>query len=184
MTKVVLSDRQKAFVREYCVDFNATQAAVRAGYSEKTAMQQGSRLLSNVEIQLAVQDETKKQGEASRDIKERILEELALIAFSRLSDYTSDGQLKALEDIDADKIAAIGSIEVNETTGGGKGQEWKSVKTKFKLWSKEKALELLMRHHGMLNDKLQVDLPDPVVIQRRNGEVIELGCKKKGDARG
>ncbi|BDQ35920.1 hypothetical protein SYK_02800 [Pseudodesulfovibrio nedwellii] len=50
-----LSEKQKKFVREYLVDLNATQAAVRAGYSEKTARKQGSRLLTNVDIQKAIQ---------------------------------------------------------------------------------------------------------------------------------
>jgi phage terminase small subunit len=46
-----VNDQQRAFVREYVKDFNATQAALRAGYSAKNARQQGSRLLSNADIQ-------------------------------------------------------------------------------------------------------------------------------------
>ncbi|MEQ2653652.1 terminase small subunit [Desulfovibrio piger] len=49
-----LTDKQAAFVREYLVDLNATQAAIRAGYSERTAYSVGQRLLKNVEIQRAV----------------------------------------------------------------------------------------------------------------------------------
>lgn len=51
---VKLTDKQAAFVREYLVDLNATQAAIRAGYSERTAYSVGQRLLKNVEIQRAV----------------------------------------------------------------------------------------------------------------------------------
>ena len=51
-----LTNKQKAFIAEYLIDFNATQAAIRAGYSEKTARSQGQRLLTNVDILELVQD--------------------------------------------------------------------------------------------------------------------------------
>lgn len=178
MTKLALSAKQLAFVREYVLDFNGKQAAIRAGYSEKGADVQAVRLLGNASVQKAIQDATQQVGEEKKDIKERIIEELQLIAFSRLNDFIDKDQIKPLDDIDRDKIGAIGSIEINETSGGAKGAEWTSVKTKFKLWSKEKALELLMRHLGMLNDKIKLELPEPVVIRRRNGETLELGIKQ------
>lgn len=181
MTKQALSAKQLAFVREYVLDFNGKQAAIRAGYSDKGADVQAVRLLANVSVQLAIQEATQKVSEEKKDIKERIIDELQLIAFSRLTDYTANDELRSLEDIDRDKIGAIGSIEINETKGGARGAEWTSTKTKFKLWSKEKALELLMRHLGMLNDKMQLELPEPVVIQRRNGETIELGVRQGRD---
>ena len=53
-TETTPSPRQEQFVAEYLVDLNATQASIRAGYSEKTARQQGARLLSNVYIQAAI----------------------------------------------------------------------------------------------------------------------------------
>lgn len=175
-----LSAKQAAFVREYLKDRNATQAAIRAGYSPKGADVQGARLLGNVRVKLAIDAAEEKLNKQSKDIRERIIDELQLLAFSRLSDFMDGDQLKPLADIDPDKIAAMGSIEVNETSGGKPGSEWVSVKKKFKLWSKEKALELLMRHLGMLDDKLKVELPEPVVIKRRNGETIELGVRING----
>lgn len=58
--KPALSDKQAAFAREYLVDRNATQAAIRAGYSAATAKQQGARLLTNVDVRAAV-----NRGEAA-----------------------------------------------------------------------------------------------------------------------
>ena len=84
-----LTTKQQRFVEEYCVDFNATQAAIRAGYSEKTAYSQGQRLLKNVEIQAAIQ---------------KRLDKLAMTAGEALLKLTSWGRgtvepfLKANED--------------------------------------------------------------------------------------
>lgn len=58
-----LTPKQKTFVKEYLVDLNARQAAIRAGYSEKTAQEQSSRLLSNVKVAKAVQTEMDKRSE-------------------------------------------------------------------------------------------------------------------------
>ena len=65
-----LSPKQERFAREYLVDLNATQAAIRAGYSPKTAYSMGQRLLKNVEVQKAVQsamDERSKRTEVNAD---------------------------------------------------------------------------------------------------------------------
>lgn len=58
-----LTPKQQAFVAEYLIDLNATQAAIRAGYSEKTANEQGSRLLANVSVQAAIQEAMDKRSE-------------------------------------------------------------------------------------------------------------------------
>lgn len=62
---MALTDKQARFVEEYLIDLNATQAAIRAGYSEKTANEQGSRLLANVSIQVAIQEKQKAHSEAT-----------------------------------------------------------------------------------------------------------------------
>lgn len=53
---MALTDKQKMFCREYLIDLNATQAAIRAGYSEKTSNEQGARLLANVSIQIRISE--------------------------------------------------------------------------------------------------------------------------------
>ena len=69
----MLTAKQARFVAEYQVDLNATQAAIRAGYSEHTAMQQGSRLLSKVEIREAVQQTQQEVTKSVLDSAEDVL---------------------------------------------------------------------------------------------------------------
>ena len=59
MAKTAVTPKEQAFIREYLVDLNATQAAIRAGYSAKTAGSAANRLLKNVDILTAIQDDLK-----------------------------------------------------------------------------------------------------------------------------
>lgn len=74
MTK--LTAKQQSFVQEYVVDKNATQAAIRAGYSEKTAQEQSSRLLSNVMVKKAVDELLNKNAERCAVTVESLTDEL------------------------------------------------------------------------------------------------------------
>lgn len=76
-----MTPRQEAFVREYLIDLNATQAAIRAGYSEKTAGQQGEQLLKNLEIADAVQAAMANRAHRLEISADRVLQELARLAF-------------------------------------------------------------------------------------------------------
>ncbi len=75
-----LTDRQEAFVAEYLIDLNATQAAIRAGYSEKSAQEQGSRLLSKAMVSAAVAEGAKKRIRKSEITAQDVLEGLYLEA--------------------------------------------------------------------------------------------------------
>lgn len=100
MTK--FTDKQAAFIDEYLKDFNATQAAIRAGYSEKTARSQGNRLLTNVDIKEAI-EELLRSRVMSRD---EALYRLRRIATFDVSDYITDyGRQKGL---DAKRMIADG----------------------------------------------------------------------------
>lgn len=61
-----MTPKQQRFVDEYLIDLNATQAAIRAGYSEATAKQQGSRLLTNADVAAAVQSATADRSEETK----------------------------------------------------------------------------------------------------------------------
>ena len=87
-----LTDKQKRFCEEYLIDLNATKAAIRAGYKEKTAYAQGQRLLKKVEAQEYLQelmDERSKRTEITAD---RVLQELAAIAFSDRTELAQVGE--------------------------------------------------------------------------------------------
>lgn len=102
---MALSEKQQRFVAEYTVDFNATAAAIRAGYSEKTAAQMGYKLLKMQEIQEAVQQEFENRQDRTHITGDQVVAELAKIALSRVDDYYRDygmeikltDKIKALE---------------------------------------------------------------------------------------
>jgi transcription antitermination factor NusG len=85
-----LTPKQERFVAEYLVDLNAAQAAIRAGYSPKTAKEQGARLLTNAHIQQAVQ-ERRQQHQANTGLTvERVLTEAMRLAFFDIRKLTDE----------------------------------------------------------------------------------------------
>lgn len=142
-----LTPKQQRFVDEYLIDLNATQAAIRAGYSPKTANRIAAENLSKPVIQAAIQQRQKKNETKLEISQERIIRELASIAFANGADFAEVIELgglqtvefKATKDLPAEKRAAIASIK-----SGSSGME---VKTYDKL----KAMELLGKYLGYLN---------------------------------
>lgn len=97
-----LTEKQKLFVAEYLVDLNATQAAIRAGYSEKTAEQIGYQLLQKTLVQDAIQEAREKRQQRTEITQDMVVEELRAVAFAKAADYTDStlkysNKLKALE---------------------------------------------------------------------------------------
>lgn len=110
-----LTDKQKLFCLEYIKDFNGTQAAIRAGYSENGAYVQASRLLSNVNVQGFIKNKTAKV-EAKYDLsRERIAERYAqLVNFDVRKLYDKHGNLIPVHELDADTATALVGLEVDE----------------------------------------------------------------------
>lgn len=97
-----LTEKQKRFVQEYLLDLNATQAAIRAGYSEKTAEQMGYQLLQKTSVQEAVQEAMKNRQQRTEITQDCVLSELGKVAFAKAADYTDStlkysNKLRALE---------------------------------------------------------------------------------------
>lgn len=158
-----LTPKQEAFVREYLCDLNATQAATRAGYSARTANEQGSRLLANVSVRSAIEAAKAKRAERVEITQDRVLQELARIAFFDLRTlYRADGSLKAMSELDDDAAAVLAGVDVVETKGnaemGGEDglRHIPEFVKKVKIPDKVGALALAMRHLGMLKDKLEL----------------------------
>lgn len=153
-----LTPRQSAFVREYLVDLNAAQAAVRAGYSAKTAESCGPRMLRNAQVRKEVerlQSERAKRLDLTAD---HVLHELVRIARVDVGEaFTEDGRLKPLKDIPEDVRRAIAGLDVEELFEGvGEERTQVGVVKKVKFWNKVQALELLAKHLGLLRDKVEV----------------------------
>lgn len=155
-----MTDKQKKFVDEYLIDLNATQAAIRAGYSPKTANEQGARLLTNVSVQRYLEQKQAVIARRTGISQDRVVRELAKIAFVNINNIcTSNGRIKA--DATDDDLSCIESIKVKQSESDTGSSEEREVK----LCSKLKALELLGKHLGMWNDKVDLNLNVPVVFQ-------------------
>lgn len=156
-----LNPKQARFVAEYLVDLNAKQAAIRAGYSSRTAQVQGSRLLSKAKVADAIQVGQKAREERTRITQDRVLQELARLAFFDIRRlYNEDGSLKAPHELDDDTAAAVAQLEsLEEYAGSGEDRALIGHTKKAKTFSKDAALSLAMRHLGMLNDKLTIQRP-------------------------
>lgn len=157
-----LTSKQQLFVDEYMIDRNATQAAIRAGYSAATAEQQGSRLLRNVQVKAAVDERVSKMAEKLEISAERVLRELALIGFSNMADYMRPGfegdPVLDFSNLTRDQAAALAEVTV-EDFKDGRGEDARDVRrVKFKLSDKRAALVDLGRHLKLFTDKLEHDV--------------------------
>ena len=151
-----LTEQQKLFAKEFVVDFNATQAAIRAKYSENTAAQQASRLLKNVKITELIAENIKNTHDKLDITIDRIAEEFEKVGFSSIADFIdweegTDNLLikfKDLKSLTREQRACISEISVHTTVLGHKT-------FKIKLHDKLKALEALGRHKSMFTDKFE-----------------------------
>lgn len=154
-----MTNKQKRFVEEYLIDFNATQSAIRAGYSVNSADKIGPELLGKTSIKKEI---NKALGERSRRTgitQDRVVQELARIAFVNFNDIVNEnGEIKS--DASADDLACVESYKVEN----GDSINGSSSKREVKLASKMKALELLGKHLGMFSDKFDVNMNLPVII--------------------
>ncbi len=151
-----LTAKQQRFVEEYIVDLNATQAAIRAGYSEKGAAQQGERLLRNVEIASAVAEGQRQRSERTEVTAERVLQELGRIGFADLrTAFAADGSLKPVEEWSDDLAAAVSAVEVITKPAGvdDNGRALVQHVHKLKLWDKNSALEKIGKHLAMFVER-------------------------------
>lgn len=150
--KKALTPKQAAFVREYLIDLNATQAARRAGYSERAAEVQGCRLLSNAKVQTAIQQALKSREKRTEITQDRVLRELAKLAFSDMRSFARwNGDSITLNDSEVlsdDEAACVAELSQTTTEHGGS--------IRFKLHDKRAALELLGKHLGIFVDRIDL----------------------------
>lgn len=154
-----LSEKQKAFCREYIIDFNATQAAIRAGYSKRGASVTGTRLLANAKIQSEIAALTQLACERNEISTDRVLSELARIAFlDPIELYDDDGRLKPLSKMSEDARRTISALEVVDKFDPHTEQNY--TLTKIKVADKQTALQGIGRYLKMFVDRVEVDASD------------------------
>lgn len=157
-----MTSRQKKFVHEYIIDLNATQAAIRAGYSPRTARQIGHRLLTNVDIEAAIIKGKKEVLDKIKADQYRTIKRLlncVLVDIRKL--FTPEGNIKHITDLDPDTAAAIQSFEVvqRKSSGGMNSKEDVQEEVyKVRLVDKKSCLELMMKYQGLLSEHHNVNL--------------------------
>lgn len=146
-----LTPKQKMFADEYLIDLNATRAykvAYKSVKKDETANVNSSRLLRNAKVSKYIKERMNERSKRTEITQDNVLKELATIAFAKVTDFVSIENgvvtVKDTKDIPQELIPAISSIKE-----GKNGIE-------IGFYSKDKSLELLGRHLGMFNDKLEV----------------------------
>lgn len=161
-----LTPKQERFVQEYLVDLNATAAAKRAGYSEKTADRIGPELLGKTCVSEAIQKEKEARQKRTNITQDMVIRECAKLAFFDVRKlFDANGKPLDISSLDSDTAAALVGLDVQdvyEDTGGGK--QFVGYLKKYKMADKLKALELLGRHTGAF-DRAE---------KRDNGVLLEL----------
>lgn len=155
-----LNAKQTAFVHEYLVDKNATQAAIRAGYSAKTAASLGERLLRNVEIRAAIDEGLQDLARRVGLTAEMVLRERKRLAFfdpRKLLDR--EGNPLPLQDLDDDTAAAIAGLDVLQIMAGDHPPGIPSYVKKYKLAAKDTSLTALERYLGLNEKPIRFALP-------------------------
>lgn len=167
-----LTAKQQRFCDEYLIDLNATQAAIRAGYSKKRASEQAYQLLQKTTVQAYIEKRKKDREKRVEISQDRVLQELAYIAFAKATDYAKvvereatvevDGQLQPLYDENGERVK-YRTVEPILTDELAEEQQRAIAVIKkgrdgfeIKPYSKDRALELIGKHLGMFTDKVEV----------------------------
>lgn len=156
---MALTAKQQRFADEFLIDLNATQAAIRAGYSSKTAAEIGSENLTKPQIRAYIDERMAEHSRRTGVNQDRIIRELARIAFLDPTRLVNMNDATVRADASEDDTAAIASVKVKETSG-----DVDSIEREVRFADKIKALELLGKRFGMWIDKQQIDVQGAVQI--------------------
>lgn len=164
-----LTPKQTAFIAEYLVDLNATQAAIRAGYSERTAYRIGAELLQKTSVAKAIAAAKAKRAQRVEISADRVLSELAKIAFADPRDLMKWGEggvtLRDSAELTEEQAASVAEVSETTTKDGGS--------IRLKKYDKLKALELLGKHLGMFEADVR-----PATAQKAEQDAIREGIRE------
>ena len=177
----MMTPAQKRFCEEYMIDLNATRAykiAYPSCKKDETANANSSRLLRNDKVKEYIEIKQKELEEKSGVTQQRIIDELAKIAFADIRKaYDGNGNLKSIQDIDDETAGAIVGIEsFEEYEGRGEDREYIGDTKKIKMADKIRAAELLGKHLGMFKEKIEISKSSEDTIK----EIDEYVKKKDG----
>lgn len=167
---MALNARQQLFVDTYLVTLNATQSALAAGYSGRTAYSQGARLLKNVEIQEAIDERLNESAMRASEVLMR----LAAQARGDINDFLdNDGHFDLAKAREAKKTGLIKKLKTRHTVRTVGEQEIESTEVEFEMYDAQVALGQIGRYHGLFTDKQEVT--------GKNGGPIQTESSTKPD---
>lgn len=143
-----MTKKQKRFVEEYLIDLNATQAAIRAGYSPETAGSIGAENLKKPEIKSRIDKAMAERSRRTGINQDRVLQELARIGFAKITDVVDPETAEIRTDASDDDLACIQSIKIKPNEFG--------TEREVKLYDKKSALVDLGKHLGLFKDKVEL----------------------------
>jgi len=145
-----LTDKQKRFCEEYIIDLNGAQSAIRAGYAEGSARVEGSRLLSNDNIQEYISKLQQSKSEELNITQNKVLQELCKIAFGDVKNYFDDmGRLIDINELENQISASIKSVTVQQEKSQAQGEVFiESTIKKIESYDKLKAIDTINKMLG------------------------------------
>lgn len=167
---MALTDKQEMFCREYLVDLNATQAAIRAGYSDKTARSQANRMLTNVDIEKRIQELMNNRSDRLDVDADYVLKRLVDIDQMDVLDILhDDGGIKPIHEWPKVWRTSLSGIDLAEMFESKDGErDLVGVMKKIKWPDKVKNLELLGKHKDVSAFVDKVDLTADVKVENRS----------------
>ena len=170
-----LTDKQARFVEEYLVDLNATQAAIRSGYSKNASSEIGYENLRKPQIADAIAEAQKERSERTEITADKVLTELALLAFANMEDYirigTNGDPYIDLSELTREQAAAISEVAVDDYVEG-RGEAAREVKkVRLKFHDKKGALVDIGKHLGMFVDRHEVKTDMTVHFDKEDEEL-------------
>ena len=144
-----MTEKQKRFVEEYLIDLNATQAAIRAGYSSKNADKIGHELLGKTRVSEAISQAMAERSRRTGINQDRVLQELARIGFAKITDVVDPDTAKIKVDASEDDLACIQSLKIKPNEFG--------TEREVKLYDKKSALVDIGKHLGMFKERVELD---------------------------
>ena len=165
------TDKEKLFAHEYLVDQNMTAAAIRAGYSEKSARDQGHKLYHKPHINQWITERLEQKCEKLEITSDRILQEVALIGFQNIAGaFKADNTLKSIADMPESLQRVIAGVDIDELfEGRGEDREHVGFTKKLRTWDKLKALELLGKNMKLWTDKVEINDRPMVHVKNMTG---------------
>ncbi|WP_195320766.1 terminase small subunit [[Clostridium] symbiosum] len=168
-----MTKKQKRFIEEYLIDLNATQAAIRAGYSPDSSADIGSENLRKPDIRARIDKAMAERSKRTGVSADRVVLELAKIAFVNAIDVIDPKTATVRPDAAPEDTAVIQSVKVKKSYS----ETGEMTEREVKMADKLKALELLGKHLGMFKDKMEISGSldtektklDDLLLQMRGG---------------